>query len=78
MTGLHVQVEVLREALDESEPFRQRRPSFEPDVEPLRVKRPERMGHPIVLLNEAEREAPRGGDNAQEVLSSFCERERTT
>ena len=66
--GVHLQIEVFGEPLDEAEPLRQRRASLEPDFKALLVERPERVRHPVVLLDEPRSEAALPRSNAEEIL----------
>ncbi len=42
--------------------------TFEPDLKALLVERPERVRHPVVLLDETRSEAALPGGDAEEVL----------
>ena len=48
--------------------LRQRRASLEPDAKALLVERPDRVCHPVVLLDETRSDAAFPGCNGEEIL----------
>lgn len=65
-TRFEFEVEVFGEALDEAEAFRERRAALEPDLEATILERPQHVRHPVVLLDERQRDAALVGDDAQQ------------
>jgi hypothetical protein len=61
VSGLDLEIEVFREALDEPEPLREGRPALEPDLPPQAVEPPEDVGDPVVLLDQRWRQAATPG-----------------